>query len=81
MLGNFSSAEDVVQDAFSRLLRVDLDGIDDVRGWLIVVVSRLCLDELRSARLRRQDLGGDQAETASPAADTAAVAFTGSIWA
>jgi RNA polymerase sigma-70 factor (ECF subfamily) len=71
MLGNFSSAEDVVQDAFGRLLRVDLDGIDDVRGWLIVVVSRLCLDELRSARLRRQDLGGDQAETASPAADPA----------
>jgi RNA polymerase sigma-70 factor (ECF subfamily) len=72
MLGNFSSAEDVVQDAFSRLLRVDLDGIDDVRGWLVVVVSRLCLDELRSARLRRQDLGGDQDETAaSPAPDPA----------
>jgi RNA polymerase sigma-70 factor (ECF subfamily) len=71
MLGNFSSAEDVVQDAFSRLLRVDLEGIDDVRGWLVVVVSRLCLDELRSARLRRQDLGGDPDDTASPAPDPA----------
>jgi RNA polymerase sigma-70 factor (ECF subfamily) len=62
MLGNFSSAEDVVQEAFGRLLRVDLDGIHDVRGWLVVVVSRLCLDDLRSARSRRQDLGADPDE-------------------
>ena len=65
MLGNFSSAEDVVQEAFSRLLRVDLDAIDDVRGWLIVVVSRLCLDELRSARSRRQQLGLSDEEVVS----------------
>jgi RNA polymerase sigma-70 factor (ECF subfamily) len=54
MLGNIADAEDVVQDAFSRLLRADLGQIDDVRGWLIVVVSRLCLDVLRSARIRRE---------------------------
>lgn len=64
MLGNFSSAEDVVQEAFGRLLRVDLDSLDDVRGWLVVVVSRLCLDDLRSARSRRQDLGADPDEAA-----------------
>ena len=52
MLGNISDAEDTVQDAFSRLRRADLDDIDDVRGWLVVVVSRLCLDLLRSARSR-----------------------------
>ena len=54
MLGNIHDAEDVVQDAFGRLLRNGLDSIDDVRGWLVVVVSRLCLDQLRSARSRRE---------------------------
>ncbi len=50
MLGNLGEAEDVVQEGFARLVRVDLDEIDDVRGWLVVVVSRLCLDRLRSSR-------------------------------
>jgi RNA polymerase sigma-70 factor (ECF subfamily) len=50
MLGNLSEAEDVVQEGFARLLRVDLDEIEDVRGWLVVVVSRLCLDRLRASR-------------------------------
>jgi len=54
MLGNIGDAEDIVQEAFTRLLRVDGDEIDDVRGWLVVVVSRLCLDQLRSARVRRE---------------------------
>jgi RNA polymerase sigma-70 factor, ECF subfamily len=53
MLGNIHDAEDVVQEAFSRLLTADLDEINDLRGWLVVVVSRLCLDQLRSARSRR----------------------------
>jgi len=54
MLGSVSEAEDVVQDAFARLLRVDLDEIEDVRGWLVVTVTRRCLDQLRSARSRRE---------------------------
>ena len=54
MLGNIHDAEDIVQEAFGRLLRNGLDGIDDVRGWLVVVVSRLCLDQLRSARSRHE---------------------------
>ena len=54
LLGSYSDAEDVVQEAFSRLLRTDLDPIEDVRAWLVVVVSRLCLDELRSARVKRE---------------------------
>lgn len=48
MLGNLAEAEDVVQEAFVRLLRTDIDELDDVRGWLVVVVSRLCLDRLRA---------------------------------
>jgi RNA polymerase sigma-70 factor (ECF subfamily) len=54
MLGDLAEAEDVVQEAFARLLRTDIDEIDDVRGWLVTVVSRLCLDQLRSARRQRQ---------------------------
>jgi RNA polymerase sigma-70 factor, ECF subfamily len=54
MLGDVGAAEDVVQDAFSRLMRADIDELDDVRGWLIVVTSRLCLDQIRSARARRE---------------------------
>jgi RNA polymerase sigma-70 factor, ECF subfamily len=52
MLHDVGEAEDVAQEAFLRLSGVDLDEIDDVRGWLTVVAGRLCLDQLRSARVR-----------------------------
>lgn len=55
MLLNFPDAEDVVQEAFARLARSDLAGIDDPEGWLVVVTSRLCLDRLRSRRRRPTD--------------------------
>ena len=54
ILGSISEAEDVVQEAYTRLLHADIDEIDDVRAWLSVVVSRLCYDQLRSARWRRR---------------------------
>ena len=54
MLGDIGAAEDVVQDAFTRLLRARPGEIEDERGWLIVVTSRLCLDQIRSARSRRE---------------------------
>ena len=54
MLGDIGAAQDVVQDAFSRLLRSEIGEIEDLRGWLIVVTSRLCLDQIRSARTRRE---------------------------
>ena len=54
LLGSYGDAEDIVQEAFTRLLRTDLDPIEDVRAWLVVVVSRLCLDYLRSARVRHE---------------------------
>ena len=54
MLGDIGAAEDVVQDAFTRLLRAAPGEIADERGWLIVVTSRLCLDQIRSARSRRE---------------------------
>jgi RNA polymerase sigma-70 factor, ECF subfamily len=54
MLGDIGAAEDAVQDAFTRLLAADIGAIEDERGWLIVVTSRLCLDRIRSARARRE---------------------------
>jgi RNA polymerase sigma-70 factor, ECF subfamily len=54
MLADIGAAEDVVQDAFSRLMRARPGEIEDERGWLIVVTSRLCLDQIRSARSRRE---------------------------
>ena len=54
MLGDIGAAEDAVQDAFTRLLAADIGDIEDARGWLIVVTSRLCLDRIRSARARRE---------------------------
>jgi RNA polymerase sigma-70 factor, ECF subfamily len=44
MLGDIGAAEDVIQDAFARLLRAPRGEIEDERGWLIAVTSRLCLD-------------------------------------
>lgn len=38
MLGDLGRAEDMVQEAFVRLARNDLDSIRDVRGWLVVVI-------------------------------------------
>ena len=53
MLGSVTEAEDVVQETFARLFRAE-DEIADVRGWLVVVATRLCLDQLRSARAKRE---------------------------
>jgi RNA polymerase sigma-70 factor (ECF subfamily) len=64
MLGDIGRAEDVVQEAFQRLSQSDFDGIQDARGWLIVVTSRLCLDVVRSARARREEpVDGYELET------------------
>jgi RNA polymerase sigma-70 factor (ECF subfamily) len=74
MLGSVNDAEDVVQEAFARLLRADADEIDDVRAWLVVVVSRLCVDFLRSARVRREQTVGPwlpEPLVDAPAADPA----------
>lgn len=53
-LGSLAEAEDVLQDAWLRLQRTDSDAIRDLEGWLITTVSRLALDTLKSARVRRE---------------------------
>jgi RNA polymerase sigma-70 factor (ECF subfamily) len=58
MLGSITEADDAVQEAWVRLDRSDPGGNDDLRGWLTVVVGRICLDMLRSRRSRREDYAG-----------------------
>jgi RNA polymerase sigma-70 factor, ECF subfamily len=57
-LGSLAEAEDVVQDAWLRLERTDVAEIRDLRAWLTTTVSRLALDTLRSARVRRESYVG-----------------------
>lgn len=52
MLGSRADAEDVVQEAWLRWSRAG--SVDNPAAWLRTVVTRLCLDELRSARVRRE---------------------------
>jgi RNA polymerase sigma factor (sigma-70 family) len=58
MLGSISEADDAVQEAWLRLDRSDPGGTDDLRGWLTVVVGRICLDVLRRRKSRKEQLAG-----------------------
>jgi RNA polymerase sigma-70 factor (ECF subfamily) len=55
LLGSLSEAEDAVQEAWLRLQRTDSDAVDNLAGWLTTVVSRVCLDMLRSRKSRREE--------------------------
>ena len=55
MLGSRAEADDAVQEAWLRLARSDVDGVDNLRGWLTTVVARVCLDMLRSRTSRREE--------------------------
>jgi RNA polymerase sigma-70 factor (ECF subfamily) len=78
-LGSLSEAEDLVQEAWLRLDRVDRAEIRDLRAWLTTVISRLAIDVLTSARARREHYVGpwlpeplvqDADEAADPALRT-----------
>ena len=56
MLGDRAAAEDVVQEAFLRAR--DCPNVESPRAWLATVVTRLCLDQLKSARTRRESYVG-----------------------
>lgn len=63
MLGSHAEADDAVQEAWLRFDRADRGGLDNIGGWLTVVVSRICLDMLRSRRARREDLVDEWTDT------------------
>ncbi|HEX6444426.1 MAG TPA: RNA polymerase sigma-70 factor [Streptosporangiales bacterium] len=58
VLGSVTEAEDVVQDAWLRWRRVDTATVEDAEGYLVRVVTRLAIDRLRSARVRRESYVG-----------------------
>ena len=60
MLGSLSEAEDAVQEAWLRLNRIDTATVENLGGWLTTVVSRVCLDMLRSRKSRREEPIGAQ---------------------
>jgi RNA polymerase sigma-70 factor (ECF subfamily) len=55
MLGSLSEADDAVQEGWLRLSRTDTAGIERLPAWLTTVVSRVCLDQLRARKARRED--------------------------
>jgi RNA polymerase sigma-70 factor (ECF subfamily) len=71
MLGSLSEADDAVQEAWLRLQRADATGVDNLSGWLTTVVSRVCLDVLRSRRSRREEPLGAEAEADAAAGASA----------
>ncbi len=59
LLGSFSDAEDVLQEAWLRWRAVDPAQVADPRAYLTTVVTRLCYDLLGSARMRRESYFGE----------------------
>lgn len=87
MLGSVMDAEDAVQDAFLRWTNVDDSSVVSARAYLTTVVTRLCLDRLKSARTKREvyvgpwlpeplvDEGAFGPDRTSELADTLSMAF------
>jgi len=72
MLGSAAEADDAVQEAWLRLNRVD--AVDNLAAWLTTVVSRVCLDVLRSRKTRREEpfaVFPEPVADADPAGDAA----------
>jgi RNA polymerase sigma-70 factor, ECF subfamily len=83
MLGSAADAEDVVQEASLRWLRRRDHDVESVRAYLVTIVTRLCLDQLDSARSRRVTYAGPwlpepvvvEEEDALEQADSLSLAF------
>ncbi len=71
LLGSSSEADDAVQEAWLRLSRADTSEVENLSGWLTTVVSRVCLDMLRSRRTRREEPLEIEGESIPDAADPA----------
>src|ERR1700761_1779286 len=75
MLGSRADAEDALQDAYMRWHASVPDELRSPEAWLVTVVTRLCIDRLRSARTERDAYVGPWlpeplvADAVAPAAD------------
>ena len=55
MLGSANEADDAVQEAWLRVSRAGVCGVENVGGWLTTIVGRVCLDMLRTRKSRREE--------------------------
>src|SRR5438132_12569928 len=69
MLGSSAEAEDAVQEAWIRFARADTGAVENLRGWLTTVVSRVCLDMLRARVARREEALDPPSVTLEDSAD------------
>ncbi len=69
LLGSSGEADDAVQEAWLRLSRADTSEVENLSGWLTTVVSRVCLDMLRSRKSRREEPLEPDDESVPDAAD------------
>src|SRR5258707_4366222 len=58
MLSSISDAEDLVQDAYLRFVATPRESIRSPRAFLATIVTRLCLNQLQSARMQRETYVG-----------------------
>jgi RNA polymerase sigma-70 factor, ECF subfamily len=58
MLGSIADAEDMLQETFIRWDRASEDEIRSPRAFLVTIISRLCITQLQSARVRREEYVG-----------------------
>lgn len=58
MLGSRTDAEDILQEAYLRWHRTDMEVVRSPEAWLVTSVTRLCIDRLRSARAERETYVG-----------------------
>ena len=58
MLGSLAEAEDAVQEAYLRWHAAERGAVENPRAFLSTIVTRLCLDQLKSARARRESYVG-----------------------
>jgi RNA polymerase sigma-70 factor (ECF subfamily) len=55
LLGSATEADDAVQEVWFRISRTDASDVENLGGWLTTIVSRVCLDMLRSRESRREE--------------------------
>ena len=72
MLGSIAEAEDAVQETYLRWHGADRASVADARAFLMTTTTRICLDVLQSARVRREEYVGSWLP--DPVTDTAALA-------
>ena len=72
MLGSMAEAEDAVQETYLRWHDADRERVEEPRAFLMTTTTRICLDVLKSARVRREEYVGPWLP--DPITDTAALA-------